>query len=205
MTQVSNGNQAAVTAILTSFNDSMQEQQPDIGFGYDGERPPGGEHDNYLIQMDLNTSTFNGPDGTKIPSVRIKFKYKLVSDVTRSNPLEWFGESFNIPQGGAKSLPAGDMKAPADTPAYKQGLAKFFAERDERRLRGHIETILGRTATNVVSDLAAVGSMISNPAAAYAFVVYCEYTPNKKKPGQFFFAEYVRRAINPTPAAPVTA
>lgn len=208
-------NAAQVTAILASLSQSVAGASPDLGFGYDGERPPEGVHDCYLMGMTVQPGQFTKGDKTKIPSIRFQFEYRLVNDPTRSTPLEWKGESLNIPQGGSAALPAGAKKNDRNaTPAQlADGLARFFAEKDEGRLNGIISTILGRPVTNLAQDVAAVQSIL-NSSTMLGISVKCEYSPDKRsigpdgKPTKWYFREYAQRLISApstgTQATPTT-
>lgn len=190
MSTASNASQ--INSIMGTLNEGLASAQPDLGYGYDGERPPAGNHDCYLIGWDVDAATFTKADGNKIPALRFTANWKLISDPNHATQLEWKGESMLIPQGGSRGLPQGDRNG--DDLAKKTSLTRWFVERDEARLRGILETVLNRPFTNIMADVAAVQQLLQN-GTLVGVQVKCEYSPNKKRPGEFYFREYAQKNL----------
>lgn len=200
---MSQTNATQVNSILTSLNEGVVAAQPDLGFGYDGERPLAGVHDNWLIGFDIDSATFEKADSTKIPSIRVTCQWRLMNDPNHATPLEWKGESMNLPQGGSRGLPAGDRNG--DEAAKKTSLKRFFAEKDEARLNGILTTVLNKPVTNLVTAIAEVQEILRS-GTLVGVQVKCEYNPGKgANAGKFYFREYAQRNLASASTASVPA
>jgi len=138
--------------------------------------PPDGEYDCYLEEVIVKSGEFRMKDGS-LPAVTVQFVYSLCEDATRAVPLKWPGAAFDLPQNPSEIPNEGNMKR------YEISLG---------RLKGHIQTLLGRPSDNLPADLELLQAGCGGDEA---IIVKINCRSNERK-GRTYHTEYVRELIS---------
>lgn len=179
-----------VVSALDAFNDEYKTSRASTG---GVQRPPNGEWDNVVTSIEVETTdiTIRLGDNNEIPAFAVDFNYKLLGGTSPLPPemkqgQEWPGRRFILPMGGLKGLPTSCAK----------GKRKNL-EIQLERLKGHIQTILGPALSgNLVTDLQAAASAVSNKEAMVLCRVKCNYSPDDKDPTIKYFEEFLMRKLS---------
>jgi hypothetical protein len=165
---------AKISAIFASQKKTFGDAQPDTGVGGLGEWPAEGEHDCYVLGLEVNekaTYRFNTDQGQQVelPATEFRFRYQLLNDETNpDNPLVWGGAPFTFPENAAAVTADG----------RRTGL-----QIERNRFCGHLSTLLGsKVGTADGLDVAdAVGKAIDILGSNKQIVatVRCQYRKGK--------------------------
>lgn len=123
-----------ISALFASQKKAFGDANPDTGVGGLGEWPAEGEHDCYVLNLEVNdkaTYRFNDGQGqqVEIPAVEFRFRYQLVNDEANpDSPLVWGGAPFTFPDDAEKVTAEG----------RRTGLTI-----ERNRFCGHLSTLLG--------------------------------------------------------------
>lgn len=117
---------------------SIAELPADNGSGALGEWPPDGDHPNTVMDINIKEGVFKGKGGN-IPANVIQFRYVTTALLPgRKDPLEWSGVPFTLPRDESQVTDSGN---------------KIRLEIDKKRLKGHLEAILGTPVTDLRAAL----------------------------------------------------
>jgi len=123
-----------ISAMFASQKAAFGDANPDTGVGGLGEWPTEGEHDCYVLGLEINekaTYRFSTDQGQQmeIPATEFRFRYQLLNDETNpDSPLVWGGAPFTFPDN------AGSVTAEG----RRTGL-----QIERNRFCGHLSTLLG--------------------------------------------------------------
>jgi hypothetical protein len=123
-----------ISAMFASQKQAFGDANPDTGIGGLGEWPLEGEHDCYVLSLDINekaTYRFTTDQGLQqeIPATEFRFRYQLLNDETNpDSPLVWGGAPFTFPDNAASVTAEG----------RRTGL-----QIERNRFCGHLSTLLG--------------------------------------------------------------
>lgn len=173
-----------VLSALQGFNDDYSKLEASTG---SVERPPAGEWNNRLTKIDVTTKDthIKLADGQKIPAFRVEFSYQTLDpqppNLTKV-PLTWPGKVFILPSAGLSSIPHDGKR--------KQ------AEISGRRLKGHLQGILGAEATgNTATDLQKAITKLAGEQVV-ALRVKCQYdSQGEGENKRIYFEEFVLKNL----------
>lgn len=166
---------SAVTSAFAASASSWGGLEADIGQGSQGEWPPEGECPCYVTDISAQDGQFvyNDKDGKtqKVPATVIQFQFLTMEPIpTREEkePLQWKGERFVLPKDR--------------TQLNQQDNQRIRLEIADRRLKGHLQTILSRESSDPGADLIAASEKVEGGKVAVK--VNCVYrkSVNKKDP-----------------------
>lgn len=128
----------------------------DNGQGVQGEWPPEGDHDLYILDVSaVSNAKFKDGDKGEIPAMELAFKYQMLDKLpTATDPterLEFTGARFTVPLDENRITTPGNQKQ---------------WEISKQRLKGHCEVILGRTISDPLAVLGEVSQKISTTKVA---------------------------------------
>jgi hypothetical protein len=151
-------------AIFATLQDEFESANADQGLGSLGEWPPQGEHNCYVLDINVTAdSKFKeavAGGGQEHPAVTIQFRYQLMEDPDRVEPLVFKGAPITIPQ---------------DPSSIQQEGSQIRARIELQRLKGHLKTILGSDPVDLNESMELVEKMLSGETSI-ATVVRCVYT-----------------------------
>jgi hypothetical protein len=163
-----------ISAMFAAQKAAFGDASPDTGVGGLGEWPSEGEHDCYVLGLEINdkaTYRFNDGQGQQIDlsATEFRFRYQLLNDDTNpDNPLVWGGAPFTFPEN------AGAVTAEG----RRTGLTI-----ERNRFCGHLSTLLGSkvgTADGLdVADAIAKVSEILSSDKQLVCTVKCQYRKGK--------------------------
>ena len=93
-----------ISAMFAAQKKALGDANPDTGIGGLGEWPTEGEHDCYVLGLEVNEKAsyrFNTDQGQQmeLPAAEFRFRYQLLNDqVNPDNPLVWGGAPFTFPE-----------------------------------------------------------------------------------------------------------
>ena len=156
--------QNQVKAIFNSLQEDFQKVQADQGLGALGEWPAQGEHNCYVLNLEIDTNaTFKesqASGGNELPGISIQFNYQLVDDPDREEPLAWRGAPMTLPVN------------PSDV--QSEG-SQIRARIELQRLKGHMKTLLGRDPIDMESDMEIIKDMLERGDSSVVATVKCNY------------------------------
>lgn len=123
-----------ISAMFAAQKQAFGDANPDTGVGGLGEWPAEGEHDCYVLALEINekaTYRFNTDQGQQVElaATEFRFRYQLLNDETNpDSPLVWGGAPFTFPEN------AGAVTAEG----RRMGL-----QIERNRFCGHLSTLLG--------------------------------------------------------------
>jgi len=148
-------------AIFAALQQEFDSVQADQGLGSLGEWPPKGEHNCYVIGVNITESKFRVTGtGKEIPSVSVQFNYQMIEDPDRPEPLAFRGAPMNIP---------------ADLTEIDHEGSQIRARIEMSRLKGHIKTLLSYDPADMEAAFEEVETLL-NGDNTVAAVVRCQYT-----------------------------
>ena len=151
-------------AIFATLQEEFSSANADQGLGSLGEWPAQGEHNCYVLDVAVNTdATFKEAQaggGQEHPAISIQFRYQLMEDPDRTEPLVWKGAPITIPQ---------DMKQ------INQEGSRIRASIELQRLKGHLKTLMGSEPVDMSAAMESVDSLL-NGESSVAATVRCVYT-----------------------------
>ena len=160
----------AVSSTFASVKAKWEGVQADNGQGVQGEWPPEGDHDCYVLDINAEQNQkFKDGDKGDLPAIGVVFQYQMLDampDKPADDRLEWRGSRFLIPLDESRITTDGN---------------KMQWDISKRRLKGHVEAILGRTVSDPLSALQEVSEKISSQKVACK--VRVSYREGKLKPG----------------------
>jgi hypothetical protein len=71
-----------VAAMFNAATAAMAGAAPDNGQGIQGEWPPEGDHDNFVLAMDLAPGTFKESNGHTVDCIEVQFEYELIPNTS---------------------------------------------------------------------------------------------------------------------------
>ena len=147
-------------AIFATLQDSFESATADQGLGQLGEWPEKGEHACYVLSMDVKPGQFRQTDDKQMfPALSVQFFYQLCEDPDRTEPLIWNGAPMVIPN---------------DANALTHDGSKTRAKIELERLKGCIQTLVGRKPGNLGNDLEEIENKLKSDNTV-ACMVYCQY------------------------------
>jgi len=188
---------ADIVSALDSFNEDFSKLEGSTG---SATRPPNGEWDCFIDRIELSadeTMTLYKQGGSKddkveIPALTVCFYYKLLGGTSALPPemkqqQEFPGRTFIIPRGGMKALPS------FVTSGKKQQI-----EISAQRLKGHLQTVLGSSYSNILTvDLKAAYDLVNaKEKGLVAVKVQCKVTPDEKDSNKHYFEEYLKTRLS---------
>jgi hypothetical protein len=163
-----------ISAMFASQKAAFGDANPDTGVGGLGEWPTEGEHDCYVLSLDVNEKAsyrFQDAQGQQVEltATEFRFRYQLLNDEANpDNPLVWGGAPFTFPDN------AGSVTAEG----RRTGL-----QIERNRFCGHLSTLLGtKVGTADGLDVAdAIGRAIDCLSSDKQIVatVRCQYRKGK--------------------------
>ena len=167
-------------AIFATLQNDFQSASAAQGLGSLGEWPPQGEHNCYVLDVAVNTdATFKEAQaggGQEHPAITIQFRYQLMEDPDRAEPLVFKGAPITIPQ---------------DMSAIQQEGSQTRARIELQRLKGHLKTLLGSEPADMSSAMEEVDSLL-NGESSVAAVIRCVYTTRGSRT---YRTEYVQSLL----------
>ena len=151
----------SVKSMFATFQTQFETAQADNGHGGLGWWPGAGDHETFVTAMKVEQSGFRQSDGMEVPGFMVQFTYQLVEDAeSPEEPRQFSGAPIRVPADASKVTQAG---------------SKIKAEIETKRLKGHLETILGRTVDNSSVALEETDSLITNGDTPIAVMCRCQY------------------------------
>ena len=151
---------SSVKSLFATFQNQFESVQADQGHGGLGWWPEAGDHEVFVTGMKVEQSGFRQSDGMELPGVMVQFTYQLVEDATSpEEPRQFQGSPIRVP---------------ADASKITQDGSKIKAEIETKRLKGHLETILGHTSDNPEVALMEADTAI-NGDTPIAVMCRCQY------------------------------
>lgn len=163
-----------ISAMFAAQKAAFGDANPDTGIGGLGEWPTEGEHDCYVLSLDINDKAqyrFTTEQGQQqeISATEFRFRYQLLNDETNpDNPLVWGGAPFMFP----------DNPAAVTAEGRRTGL-----QIERNRFCGHLSTLLGTkvgTADGLdVAEAIERASEILSSDKQIVATVRCQYRKGK--------------------------
>lgn len=163
-----------MSALFAAQKKAFGDANPDTGVGGLGEWPAEGEHDCYILALEINEkANYRFTDGqgqqVELPAVEFRFRYQLLNDETNpDNPMVWGGAPFTFPDDAEKVTVDG----------RRTGLTI-----ERNRFCGHLSTLLGtKVGTADGLDVADAISKVSDLLGSDKQVVgtvRCQYRKGK--------------------------
>jgi hypothetical protein len=123
-----------ISAMFAAQKAAFGDANPDTGVGGLGEWPAEGEHDCYVLGLEINekaTYRFTDSQGqaVELSATEFRFRYQLLNDESNpDSPLVWGGAPFTFP----------DTASAVTSDGRKTGL-----QIERNRFCGHLSTLLG--------------------------------------------------------------
>lgn len=136
-----------VAALMRAGSTAFANADVDVGEGLQGEWPPAGDHDLYILGVTEKVGDYKDGD-LKVPCVEVQFEFEWIRDpndptwdkVKDPGPLHFKGRSFRL-------VPNPDKDLVSDG-------AKTGARMDWERFKGHLTKILGITKDQCADPMA---------------------------------------------------
>jgi hypothetical protein len=163
-----------ISAMFAAQKAAFGDANPDTGVGGLGEWPAEGEHDCYVLGLEINEkATYRFQDGqgqqVELPATEFRFRYQLLNDQANpDNPLVWGGAPFTFPEN------AGAVTAEG----RRTGLTI-----ERNRFCGHLSTLLGSKVgtadgLDIANAIEQALSILSSEKQLVA-TVRCQYRKGK--------------------------
>ena len=181
-----------ISAMFASQKQAFGDANPDTGIGGLGEWPAEGEHDCYVLGLEINekaTYRFNTDQGQQVElsATEFRFRYQLLNDdANPDSPLVWGGAPFTFPDN------AGAVTAEG----RRTGL-----QIERNRFCGHLSTILGnKVGTADGLDVADAIEKVSNLLGSDKQVVgtvRCQYRKGKGNSAtKVYKTEFIQKLLS---------
>jgi hypothetical protein len=153
-------------AIFSNLQNDFESATADQGLGSLGEWPDKGEHNCYVLGVNVSEGKFRQTgDGQEFPSISVQFHYQLCEDPDRAEPLIWKGAPMNIPNDPGQLSHEG---------------SQIRARIEMGRLKGHLKTILSYDPSDIGAAFEEVENKL-NGETTVAAVVRCQYTERNNR------------------------
>lgn len=181
MSNVQSSIPAEVNAMFGQMNESFAQAEAATGDGFQGEWPPEGIHDCFVIGLTLkpDLAKFKNANGTevKIPCALIQFEYQWSEPETSPTfdpsrpPLVWKGEAFRLVPNYHRNAEIPDNMKTAFRIA-------------EERFKGHSSKLLNRQPTDCTNVGECVQAMLTkiNGDTRVAASIKIVHREGKRKP-----------------------
>jgi len=137
---------SVATLFTASMASSFAGLPANVGQGALGEWPPDGDHHCFITALDIKQEKFKAKNKVELPGVSIQFRYLMRSALPdRREPLEFSGVPFILPSDASQVTDEGN---------------KTRIRIEMERLKGHLNTILGRDVGDMREGLEAASSLI---------------------------------------------
>ena len=181
-----------ISAIFASQKKAFGDAQPDTGVGGLGEWPAEGEHDCYVLALEVNekaTYRFNTDQGQQmeLPATEFRFRYQLLNDdANPDSPLVWGGAPFTFPDNAEAVTAEG----------RRTGL-----QIERNRFCGHLSSLLGtKVGTADGLDIAAaIGKVMDILGSDKQVVatVRCQYRKGKgNSANKVYKTEFINKLLS---------
>jgi hypothetical protein len=181
-----------ISAMFAAQKKAFGDANPDTGVGGLGEWPAEGEHDCYVLALEVNdkaTYKFQDPQGqaVELPATEFRFRYQLLNDETNpDSPLVWGGAPFGFPDDASRVTAEG----------RRTGL-----QIERNRFCGHLSTLLGtKVGTADGLDVAdAIEKVISTLSSDKQVVatVRCQYRKGKgNSASRIYKTEFLNKLLS---------
>ena len=148
-----------VKSMFAQFQSDFENAQADNGHGGLGWWPEAGDWEVFVTGMKVESSAFRQSDGMEIPGFMCQFTYQMIDDPGSEEPRTF--------QGSPIRVAADPSKITVDGSKIKQ-------EIETKRLKGHLETILGKSASNPQLAMEEADTAISGDTPI-AVMCRCQY------------------------------
>ena len=147
----------STSQIFSMMQKDFENAQADQGLGSLGEWPSEGNHECYVLSMNIDeNATFRQTsDGQEFPSVSIQFEYQLSDDPDRPTPLVWKGAPMNLIKDSSNLTHEG---------------SQIRNRIETERLKGHMKTILGSAPSDFGGGIEEVKNKLDSENAVLAMV-----------------------------------
>lgn len=163
-----------ISAMFAAQKAAFGDANPDTGVGGLGEWPAEGEHDCYVLGLEINDKAkyrFTTDQGQQmeLPATEFRFRYQLLNDQANpDSPLVWGGAPFTFPEN------AGSVTAEG----RRTGL-----QIERNRFCGHLSTLVGSKVgtadgLDVADAIERVVNALSSEKQLVA-TVRCQYRKGK--------------------------
>jgi len=153
-------------AIFATLQTDFANATADQGLGSLGEWPPKGEHNCYVLGMNISEGTFRQTgDGQEFPAMVVQYHYQLCEDPDRAEPLIWKGAPMTVP---------------ADPTVLTHEGSQIRARIELGRLKGHMKTILSYDPVDIGAAFEEIEEKL-NGDQTVAAVVRCQYTERNNR------------------------
>lgn len=181
-----------ISAMFAAQKQAFGDANPDTGVGGLGEWPTEGEHDCYVLGLEINekaTYRFSNDQGqqTELAATEFRFRFQLLNDVSNpDNPLVWGGAPFTFPDNASAVTAEG----------RRTGL-----QIERNRFCGHLSTILGtKVGTADGLDVATAIEKVSDFLGSDKQVVCttrCQYRKGKgNSANKVYKTEFLQKLLS---------
>lgn len=144
---MTNPTPSVATLFTAAMASSFAGLPANVGQGALGEWPPDGDHRCFITGLDIKPEKFKAKHKVELPGVSIQFRYLMHATLPdRREPLEFSGVPFILPSDSSQVVDEGN---------------KTRIRIEMERLKGHLNTILGRDVTDMREGLEAAAALIS--------------------------------------------
>jgi|LauGreDrversion4_2_1035121.scaffolds.fasta_scaffold05916_3 hypothetical protein len=181
-----------ISAMFASQKAAFGDANPDTGIGGLGEWPTEGEHDCYVLALEINEKAnyrFTTDQGQQVElsATEFRFRYQLLNDETNpDNPLVWGGAPFTFPENAAAVTAEG----------RRTGL-----QIERNRFCGHLSTLLGckvgtSDGMDVANAIEKVMEILGSNKQVVA-TVRCQYRKGKgNASSKVYKTEFVNKLLS---------
>lgn len=181
-----------ISAMFASQKAAFGDANPDTGVGGLGEWPTEGEHDCYVLALEINEKAnyrFTTDQGQQVElsATEFRFRYQLLNDETNpDNPLVWGGAPFTFPENAAAVTAEG----------RRTGL-----QIERNRFCGHLSTLLGckvgtSDGMDVANAIEKVMEILGSNKQVVA-TVRCQYRKGKgNASSKVYKTEFVNKLLS---------